>query len=90
MNLSIQNVSKQYRRDFWGLRDFSLELGAGVLGLLGPNGAGEEFRLKKIASAPKGKIVAEVDLSLNTLGRRSDSCRAHSWHNCYGAVHSEF
>ena len=47
MNLSIQNVSKQYRRDFWGLRDFSLELGAGVLGLLGPNGAGEEFTLEK-------------------------------------------
>jgi hypothetical protein len=27
MNLSIQNVSKRYLFDFWGLRDFSHELG---------------------------------------------------------------
>jgi hypothetical protein len=31
----MEHLSKQYRRDFWGLRDFSLELGSGVLGLLG-------------------------------------------------------
>jgi hypothetical protein len=30
MNLSSQNVSKQYRRDFWGFRGFSLELESGV------------------------------------------------------------
>ena len=50
MNLSIQNVSKQYRRDFWGLRDFSLELGAGVLGLLGPNGAGKSTLMRILAT----------------------------------------
>ena len=43
MTLSIQSVSKQYRRDFWGLRGFSLELNAGVLGLLGSNGDGIVF-----------------------------------------------
>ena len=41
MKLSISCLSKQYRRDFWALRDFDLELGPGVIGLLGPNGAGK-------------------------------------------------
>ncbi len=40
MKLTIEGVGKRYKGDFWGLRDFSLELEAGVLGLLGPNGAG--------------------------------------------------
>ena len=50
MNLSIRNVSKQYRRDVWGLQDFSLELGAGVLGLLGPNGAGKSTLMRILAT----------------------------------------
>jgi ABC-2 type transport system ATP-binding protein len=50
MNLSIKNVSKQYRRDFWGLRDFSLELEEGVLGLLGPNGAGKSTLMRILAT----------------------------------------
>ena len=50
MQLSIQSVSKQYRRDFWGLRGFSLELEAGVLGLLGPNGAGKSTLMRILAT----------------------------------------
>ena len=50
MSLSIQSVSKQYRRDFWGLRGFSLELTSGVLGLLGPNGAGKSTLMRIIAT----------------------------------------
>jgi ABC-2 type transport system ATP-binding protein len=50
MKLSIQNVSKQYRRDFWGLRSFSLDLGEGVLGLLGPNGAGKSTLMRILAT----------------------------------------
>jgi ABC-2 type transport system ATP-binding protein len=50
MNLSVKNVSKQYRRDVWGLRNFSLELGAGVLGLLGPNGAGKSTLMRILAT----------------------------------------
>jgi ABC-type multidrug transport system ATPase subunit len=53
MNLSIQSVSKQYRRDFWGLRDFSLELTSGVLGLLGPNGAGKSTLMRILATVTK-------------------------------------
>jgi ABC-type multidrug transport system ATPase subunit len=50
VNLSIRNVSKEYRRDVWGLRDFSLELEAGVLGLLGPNGAGKSTLMRILAT----------------------------------------
>jgi ABC-type multidrug transport system ATPase subunit len=50
MRLSIQDVSKRYRRDVWGLRDFSLELDSGVLGLLGPNGAGKSTLMTIIAT----------------------------------------
>ena len=54
MNLSIQNVSKQYRRDFWGLRSFTLDLGEGVLGLLGPNGAGKSTLMRILATVMQG------------------------------------
>jgi ABC-2 type transport system ATP-binding protein len=50
MNLSIKSVSKHYGRDIWGLRDFSLEIGAGVLGLLGPNGAGKSTLMRILAT----------------------------------------
>ena len=50
MKLSITHLSKQYRRDFWGLRDFDLELGPGVVGLLGPNGAGKSTLMRMLAT----------------------------------------
>jgi len=50
MKLTIENLSKQYRRDFWGLRDFDLELGPGVIGLLGPNGAGKSTLMRMLAT----------------------------------------
>jgi ABC-type multidrug transport system ATPase subunit len=50
MQLVIENVSKRYKGDVWGLRDFSLELGPGVLGLLGPNGAGKSTLMTIIAT----------------------------------------
>lgn len=50
MELIIENVSKQYRGDVWGLRDFSLRLGPGILGLLGPNGAGKSTVMRIIAT----------------------------------------
>jgi ABC-type multidrug transport system ATPase subunit len=48
--LSIDQVSKRYQRDVWGLRNFSLELEPGVLGLLGPNGAGKSTLMTIIAT----------------------------------------
>lgn len=50
MNLQIENLSKQYRAGVWGLKDFNLELGAGVLGLLGPNGAGKSTLMRMLAT----------------------------------------
>ena len=31
MKLTIEGVGKRYKGDFWGLKDFTLELGPGVL-----------------------------------------------------------
>lgn len=50
MQLAIQNVGKHYARDFWALRNFSLQLGSGVLGLLGPNGAGKSTLMRILAT----------------------------------------
>ena len=50
MKLTIKNLSKQYRRDFFGLKDFSLELTPGITGLLGPNGAGKSTLMRILAT----------------------------------------
>ena len=60
MNLSIEQVGKRYRGDFWGLRDFTLNLGPGVLGLLGPNGAGKSTLMRILATitqATEGRVL---------------------------------
>jgi len=53
MQLDIQNVSKQYSKDKYGLKDFSITIEKGILGLLGPNGAGKSTLLKMIATVNK-------------------------------------
>lgn len=50
MQLYISDVSKQYHGKVWGLRDFSLDLGPGILGLLGPNGAGKSTLMNILAT----------------------------------------
>ncbi|MGA3088237.1 MAG: ABC transporter ATP-binding protein [Terriglobales bacterium] len=50
MKLVIDKVSKRHRGGNWALREFSLELGAGVLGLLGPNGAGKTTLMSILAT----------------------------------------
>lgn len=53
MKLEIQNISKRYTTDKYGLKDFSLTLENGILGLLGPNGAGKSTLMKMIATISK-------------------------------------
>lgn len=53
MTLDIENVSKRYNRNTYGLKDVSLHIEKGILGLLGPNGAGKSTLLKMIATVSK-------------------------------------
>jgi ABC-2 type transport system ATP-binding protein len=59
MKLEIQNLSKKYSRDKYGLKNFSLTIENGTLGLLGPNGAGKSTLMKIIAtiSRPTGGTI---------------------------------
>jgi ABC-2 type transport system ATP-binding protein len=54
--LNIQGVGKQYPTKNWGLREFSLEIGPGVLGLLGPNGAGKSTLMRILATITKATM----------------------------------
>ncbi len=53
MRLVIDRVSKRYKGNVWGLRDFSLELESGVLALVGPNGAGKSTLMRILATITK-------------------------------------
>ena len=50
MLLAIQNLSKKYNKEKFGLKDYSLTIENGILGLLGPNGAGKSTLMKIIAT----------------------------------------
>lgn len=53
MQLELQNVSKRYNKNAYGLQNFSITIEKGILGLLGPNGAGKSTLLKMIATTHK-------------------------------------
>jgi len=53
LNLEIDNLGKVYKGKVWGLRDFTLSVGSGVLGLLGPNGAGKSTLMRILATVTK-------------------------------------
>jgi ABC-2 type transport system ATP-binding protein len=60
LQLIIDNVSKRYGGGNWALRNFSLQLGPGVLGLLGPNGAGKTTLMSILATitrATEGRVT---------------------------------
>jgi len=75
MTLRIENVSKKYPSGTWGLKDFSLEIGAGVLGLLGPNGAGKSTLMRIVATISRpteGRVLWEgVDVHRSPDALRS-------------------
>jgi ABC-2 type transport system ATP-binding protein len=53
VRLATEGLSKQYGRSVWGLRDFTLQAGTGVLGLLGPNGAGKSTLMRILATVTR-------------------------------------
>jgi ABC-type multidrug transport system ATPase subunit len=78
LQLSIEGVSKRYGSANWALKNFSLQLGPGVLGLLGPNGAGKTTLMSILATitrATAGRVswngtdlAAHPDALRSTLG----------------------
>ena len=60
MKLQIAGVGKTYNGRVQALRDFTLDVGPGVLGLLGPNGAGKSTLMRILAtitSATQGTVT---------------------------------
>ena len=74
MQLAIDNVGKQYQHDFWGLRNFALELGPGVLGLLGPNGAGKSTLMRILATITRA-TEGEVTWNGADIAKKPDELR---------------
>jgi len=74
MRLVIEGVGKRYRGSVWGLREFSLDLGPGVLGLLGPNGAGKSTLMRIIATVTRA-TTGRVTWNGTDLARDPDAIR---------------
>jgi ABC-2 type transport system ATP-binding protein len=75
MELIIKHLSKQYRHDCWGLRDFDLELGPGVIGLLGPNGAGKSTLMRMLATITR-PTEGTVKWNGTDIAKSPDTLRA--------------
>jgi ABC-2 type transport system ATP-binding protein len=75
MKLTIEHLSKQYRRDLWGLRDFDLELHPGVYGLLGPNGAGKSTLMRMLATITQ-PTAGTIHWNDTDIGKSPDTLRA--------------
>ncbi len=75
MKLSIEQVSKSYRGNVSALRDFSLEVGPGILGLLGPNGAGKSTLMRILATITKASS-GTVTWNGTDVARSPDTVRA--------------
>ncbi len=75
MKLKISQLGKQYRHDFWGLKDFSLEVQPGVLGLLGPNGAGKSTFMRMLATITKPS-VGTITWDGTDIAKSPDTLRA--------------
>lgn len=78
MYLRIDNVSKTYRTGVQALRNFTLELGPGVLGLLGPNGAGKSTLMSILATITQpsaGRVIWHDGVSSVDIVQHPNSLR---------------
>ena len=73
--LDIEGVGKQYTRTFWGLSDFNLQLGPGVLGLLGPNGAGKSTLMRMLATITR-PTTGQITWNGTDIAKSPDGLRA--------------
>ncbi|WP_394748943.1 ABC transporter ATP-binding protein [Spongiimicrobium salis] len=97
MILEVQNVSKRYPRNSYGLKDFSITIEKGILGLLGPNGAGKSTLLKMIAtinkptsgiiSLNKNNIVKDANYMRKQLGFLPQDFGVYPNLNAYEFLH---
>ena len=53
MDISINNLTKQYKGGTFALKDINLNIGNGVFGLLGPNGAGKTTLMRILVTLLK-------------------------------------
>ena len=74
MELIIDNVSKKYSKDKYGLKDFSIHIEKGILGLLGANGAGKSTLLKMIATINK-PTSGTISLNKNNIVKDANYMR---------------
>jgi ABC-2 type transport system ATP-binding protein len=75
MKLSLEGVSKLYSGKVWGLKDFTLDVGPGILGLLGPNGAGKSTLMRILATITK-PTTGTITWNGTNLVRSPNSVRA--------------
>ena len=74
MQLTVENLSKNYRGGVQALRSVQLSLKPGVLGLLGPNGAGKSTLMRILATitqASSGRVLWND----NDIARNPDALR---------------
>ncbi|NMO97243.1 ABC transporter ATP-binding protein [Paenibacillus lemnae] len=64
--ITIEHVSKTYKKGAWALLDVSVTLGKGMTGLLGPNGAGKTTLMRILAglAAPTSGHVTVAGIPL--------------------------
>lgn len=66
MELTIQNLNKQYSNGVHALNDVSLKINKGMFGLLGPNGAGKSSLMRTLATlqdADSGTVMlGDIDV----------------------------
>jgi ABC-2 type transport system ATP-binding protein len=75
LKLTIEGVSKVYKGKVSALRDFSLEVGPGILGLLGPNGAGKSTLMRILATITRA-TAGKVSWNGTDIARSPNSVRA--------------
>ena len=76
MVLDIQNVSKKYSKEQYGLKNFSIQIEKGILGLLGANGAGKSTLLKMIATVNK-PTSGIITLNKNNIAKDANYMRKY-------------